>query len=58
MQSNLANPKIKPQYTAIRNPKNWTEKTPTGELKTAQALIAAYVGKVRLIDTLRLDEDV
>ena len=43
------------EYAEVRDPSAWTATTPEVPLKQAQALIAARIGPVRLIDTLRLD---
>ncbi len=42
-------------YAEVRDPSAWTETMPKAPLQQAQALIAAHIGQVRLIDTLRLD---
>lgn len=42
------------EYAAVRNPSAWTADDPPGELSHAQALIAARLGRVRLIDNLQL----
>jgi len=42
------------EYAAIRDPFNWTETTPISHVNQAQALIAANLGAVRLIDNCRL----
>ena len=44
------------EYAAVRDPELWTAEEPTGLLPRAQALIAAQLGAVRLIDNLRLDD--
>lgn len=44
------------EYAELRDPLAWTAESPTGKMVRAQALIAARIGKVRLIDNLRLDE--
>lgn len=43
------------EYAEVRDPSAWTETMPKAPLQQAQALIAAHIGQVRLIDTLRLD---
>ncbi len=43
------------EYAELRDPEAWSAQPPTGRLARVQALVAAQVGKVRLIDTLRLD---
>ncbi|MFQ5994505.1 MAG: pantoate--beta-alanine ligase [Acidiferrobacterales bacterium] len=45
------------EYAELRDPEAWTADRPTGSLQRAQALVAAQVGAVRLIDNLRLDVD-
>jgi pantothenate synthetase len=51
----LKNTDLGVEYAEIRDPTAWTETTPKTPLQQAQALIAARIGGVRLIDTLRLD---
>lgn len=46
---------IRVEYAAVRDPVNWSEHSPVGELRQGRALVAAYVGSVRLIDTISLD---
>ena len=41
------------EYAAIRDPENWSESPPYSHLNQAQALIAARMGSVRLIDNMR-----
>jgi len=43
------------EYAEIRDPDNWTADMPQGQLPRAQALIALRLGRVRLIDNMRLD---
>ena len=43
------------EYAEVRDPEAWSPNPPNGPITRAQALVAARVGKVRLIDTLRLD---
>ena len=43
------------EYAAIRDPGHWTLDTPQGTLNDARALIAAYLGEVRLIDNMGLN---
>jgi pantoate--beta-alanine ligase len=45
------------EYAEVRDPERWTAERPRGALPRAQALLAAFCGEVRLIDTLRLDGD-
>lgn len=47
---------IKVEYAEIRDPNRWTSVQPGDTLQHAQALIAAWIGEVRLIDNLRLDQ--
>lgn len=42
-------------YADLRDPENWQAESPRGNMVRAQALVAAYVGGVRLIDNMRLD---
>lgn len=52
----LARAEIEPEYAAVRDPHHWTgRERPPGPLQQAQALVAARIGAVRLIDNLRLD---
>lgn len=48
---------VQVEYAELRDPHAWTVESPTGPMLRAQALVAARVGKVRLIDNLRLDRD-
>lgn len=43
------------EYAELRDPHDWQPEAPAGSLVRAQALIAARIGKARLIDNLRLD---
>ncbi|MCP4952965.1 MAG: pantoate--beta-alanine ligase [Proteobacteria bacterium] len=45
------------EYAAIRDPENWSANPPYSHLNQAQALIAARMGNVRLIDNMRLDNE-
>ncbi|MBT4986440.1 MAG: pantoate--beta-alanine ligase [Proteobacteria bacterium] len=45
------------EYAAIRDPENWSASPPYSHLNQAQALIAARMGNVRLIDNMRLDNE-
>lgn len=45
------------EYAELRDPEAWSAQRPAGQMTHAQALVAARVGPVRLIDTLRLDAD-
>lgn len=42
------------EYAAVRDPDHWTADTPAGPLEQGRALVAAWVGGVRLIDNLEL----
>ncbi len=46
---------VEPEYAEVRDPEAWRPDPPNGPMTRAQALVAARVGRVRLIDTLRLD---
>ncbi len=56
MWQTLAVPGIRVEYTAVRDPEHWTVSPPQGSLQQARALVAAWVGSVRLIDNLALKE--
>ena len=43
------------EYATVRDPDCWTPEEPTAPLDRGQALVAARIGGVRLIDNLRLD---
>lgn len=43
------------EYADLRDPLAWSGQPPAGEMRRAQALVAARVGRVRLVDNLRLD---
>ncbi len=45
---------IELEYAAVRDPDRWTADTPQWPLETAQALIAANLDGIRLIDNIRL----
>ena len=47
---------VEPEYAEVRDPEAWSPDPPSAAMSHAQALVAARVGKVRLIDALRLDE--
>lgn len=55
MLEKLKLPGLEVDYAELRDPEQWQEHSPKGNLKRAVALIAATVGEVRLIDNLRLD---
>ncbi len=57
MLDTLQHPDLKVEYAAVRDPNGWTENSPDYPLKQAQALIAAHLGGVRLIDNLCLSDD-
>ena len=57
MAARLDDAHIRVEYAAIRDPENWREHSPGGELQRARALVAAWVGGVRLIDNLDLAQD-
>jgi pantoate--beta-alanine ligase len=43
------------EYAELRDPDAWSPEPPSRPMSRAQALVAAHVGTVHLIDTLRLD---
>ncbi len=53
MREQLEHPDIAIDYVAVRDQNNWSVQTPT-IISNARALVAAYVGDVRLIDNLYL----
>lgn len=53
----FAETNIKPEYAAVRDPRQWTGDEPAGLLEQAVALVAAPVGPVRLIDNMVLSAD-
>jgi len=56
LAEHLAQAGIKIEYAAVRDPEVWTgDGRPVGPLEHGQALVAARLGGVRLIDNLRLD---
>ena len=57
MAARLDDAHIRVEYAAIRDPENWREHSPGGELQRARALVAAWVDGVRLIDNLDLAQD-
>ncbi len=54
MRRILQHPGIRPEYTAIRDGANWSRQTPSTGIESPRALIAAWLGEVRLIDNLFL----
>lgn len=54
MRNVLEVPDITQEYAAVRDPDHWTADTPTEPLLQGRALVAAWVGGVRLIDNLEL----
>jgi pantoate--beta-alanine ligase len=46
------------EYADLRDPEAWSAGPPPGRVTRAQALVAAWVEGVRLIDTLRLDREI
>jgi len=44
------------EYAEVRDPERWTATAPDAPLERAVALVAAKLGRVRLIDNLRLDD--
>lgn len=54
MFKNMKSSKISVDYCAVRDEKNWTVESPVGVIDSPRALIAAYVGDVRLIDNMSL----
>jgi pantoate--beta-alanine ligase len=55
LRAELEHPRVRVEYASLRDPQQWSEREPHGRMQRAQALIAAWVDEVRLIDTLRLD---
>jgi pantoate--beta-alanine ligase len=57
MHRELERDGVRLEYADVRDPQAWNPDPPAGQMVRAQALVAARVGKVRLIDNLRLDAD-
>ncbi|MCY2958650.1 MAG: pantoate--beta-alanine ligase [Planctomycetota bacterium] len=51
----LSGSTLRVEYATVRDPEQWTADEPATPLLRAQALVAARLGAVRLIDNLRLD---
>jgi pantoate--beta-alanine ligase len=51
----LVDPGVTVDYAELRDPLDWSRGRLRGRIERAQALVAARVGAVRLIDNLRLD---
>lgn len=56
MLAELSTGALRVEYAEVRDARRWTAREPAGPLTAAIALVAARIGKVRLIDNLRLDE--
>ena len=54
MRNQLTDAGLRIEYAAVRDARDWSEDSPRGELKHARALLAVYIGGVRLIDNVRL----
>ena len=57
MRRILRHPEIRLEYAAVRDGANWTRQTPSAGIASPRALLAAWLGEVRLIDNLFLGED-
>lgn len=55
MRGVLESTRMEVEYATARDPELWTADEPAAPLVRAQALVAARIGGVRLIDNLRLD---
>ena len=55
LRGGLTDERLRVEYAAVRDAGNWSENLPCGEMTRARALVAVYIGEVRLIDNLRLD---
>ncbi len=53
----LQHPEIRPEYATIRDGARWSRQTPSTGIESPRALIAAWLGEVRLIDNLFLGKD-
>lgn len=58
LQNHLEHAGVEILYATVRDPKCWTTQPPIGQLPRAQALVAARIGGIRLIDTMRLDSQI
>ena len=56
MHAALSHPALDVEYAEVRDPEAWTANGQAFPLPRGQALIAARIGQVRLIDNLRLDQ--
>lgn len=54
MRRILRHPEIRLEYAVIRDGANWTRQTPSTGIESPRALVAAWLGEVRLIDNLFL----
>jgi pantoate--beta-alanine ligase len=57
MVERLASEPLFVEYAEVRDPNRWTRERPTEPLNDARALIAAHIGRVRLIDNLCLSRE-
>ncbi len=55
MRRILRHPQIRLEYAAIRDGASWSRQTPSAGITSPRALIAAWLGEIRLIDNLFLD---
>jgi pantoate--beta-alanine ligase len=56
LRASLASLEFEVEYAQVRDPEVWTADACSGPMNRAIALLAARVGRTRLIDNLRLDE--
>ena len=54
MRQTLQHPQIRLEYSAIRDGANWSRQPPATGIESPRALLAAWLGEVRLIDNLFL----